>query len=91
MVTFGQASSYVYLTIPLMKKFSYKASDSYFISAYIRHAETNVCLCRIYVRVPDMEIGRTTKEGLTADKLFDSNLYSQKIRILVIINIVLQS
>ena len=33
----------------------------------------------IYVRVPDMEIGRTTKEGLTANKLFDSNLYPQKI------------
>ena len=25
-----------------------------------------------------MEIGRTTKEGLTADKLFDSNLSPQK-------------
>ena len=49
-----------------MKKFSYKSSDSYFILAYVRHAETNVCLCRTYVRVPDMEIGRTTKDGLTA-------------------------
>ena len=38
-----------------------------------------------------MEIGRTTKEGLTADKLFDSNLSPQKIWILAIINIVLQS
>ena len=25
-----------------------------------------------------MEIGRTSKEGLTADKLFDSNLSPQK-------------
>jgi len=45
---------------------------------YGRHVETNVCLCRIYVRAPDMEIGRTTKEGLTADKLFDSNVSPQK-------------
>ena len=40
--------------------------DRYFILAYGSHVETNVRLCSIYVRVPAIEIGRTTKEGLTA-------------------------
>ena len=55
-----------------MKKFSDNSLVIVILSGYSglwkSHVETNVCLCRIYVRVPDMEIGRTTKEGLTADK-----------------------
>jgi len=38
-----------------------------------------------------MEIGRTTKEGLTADKLFDPLFILKKYVILAIINILLQS